>query len=643
MTEAAPYLVLGTAGHIDHGKTSLIKALTGIDLDTTREEKDRGITINLGFTHYMLPSGIELGIIDVPGHRRFIRNMAAGAHGIDIVMLVIAADDAVMPQTIEHLHIARLLGVKAGLVALNKIDLVDEELRELAVDDVECLIAGTFLEGAPIIPVSAVTGEGLDALVKALDEIASTVNPRSLGERFRMPIDRVFTIKGAGTVVTGTTLAGEVKEGDEVAILPPDKRARVRTIQIHGEQAKSAGPGRRVAINLVGVDKEDIERGYVLAEPDSLEATYMFDARVELLPGDFSPLVNGSQAHVHIGTAEVAARVVPLDAQTLGPGESAVVQFRFNQQLALSAGDRFILRNATQEDTIGGGEVLDAHPLKHQRNREIAAGKVGELVGAGLVQAIRHEISKTPYGINFTHLLKQLNVGGESVDGAMAELSGGDGARVYGDGVRRYFTLPENRERIAATIEKSMKAHHAAHPLLAKGVTLKGIVKGIEAFTGVELPLQVVQESIDEGIKAGRIKEVDSTYIIPGFASEFSDADKLTMDILLEHVGNSATPRQLNEFKRDLPVDKKRVRSIVEHLLESGQLVNTPGGIIFSGKAIEWIRKKAVDYLRSKGEASVSEFREHLGTTRKFAIPLLQYFEDEEIIVRDGDIRRLKK
>ena len=644
MSETAPYLVLGTAGHIDHGKTALIKAMTGIDCDTMQEEKDRGITINLGFAHYSLPSGIRLGIIDVPGHRRFIRNMVAGAQGIDLVMLVTAADDGVMPQTSEHLHIVRLLGVRAGLVALNKIDLVDEELRELAIADVEELLFGTFLEDCRIIPVSAHTGEGVEELVKALDELAQSVPPRSLGDRFRMPIDRVFTIKGAGTVVTGTTLAGEVKEGNEVAILPGGKHARVRTIQIHGEPAKSAGPGKRVAINLAGIEKEDLTRGHVIAEPDSLETTYMFDARLELLPGDYRPLTSGSAVHLHIGTAEVTARMYPLDKPLIEPGRPSLTQLRLNTQVAISAGDRFILRNATQEDTIGGGEVLDAHPLKHQKKREEVAEKISELAGTGLDAAIRHEVSKTPYGTNYTALLKLLNVGSKALDDELTKLASADGRIiVYGEGNKRYFTLPENRERIAVAVEKALGAHHKAHPLLAKGLTLKGIMKGVESIAGAEIPLAVLQESVNEAVKKGTIAEAESTYVLPGLQSEFSKDDELTMDIILEYIGNSASPKQLSEHKRGWPVDKKRLRNIVEHLLESGRIVTAPGGIMFSGKAIEWIRKKGVDCLAKKSEATVSEMREHLGTSRKFAIPLLQYFEDEGTIVRDGDVRRLKK
>ena len=644
MTENAPYLVLGTAGHIDHGKTALIRKMTGIECDTMREEQDRGITINIGFAHYSLPSGIRLGIVDVPGHRRFIRNMVAGAQGIDIVMLVVAADDGVMPQTKEHLHIVRLLGVRAGIVALNKIDLVDEELRELAVADVEDLLVGTFLEGCPIIPVSAHTGEGIENVVTALDELAQSVPPRNLGDRFRMPVDRVFTIKGAGTVVTGTTLAGVVKEADEVAILPGDKIARVRSIQIHGDPAKSAGPGKRVAINLAGIEKEDVTRGHVIAEPNSLETTYMFDARIEPLPGDYRPLTSGSAVHMHIGTAEITARMYPLDNQFVEPGRPALVQLRLNEQVAISGGDRFIIRNATQEDTIGGGEVLDAHPLKHQKKREEVADKVSELVSTGLDAAIKHEISKTAHGTNYTTLLKLLNVSQKALDNALVKLTSNDGPVMgYGEGNKRYYTLPDNRERINAAVKKALEAHHNAHPLLVKGLTLKGIMKGIEAIVGAEIPLPALQQSINEGLENGNISDVESTYILPGSKSEFNKDDNITIDIILEYIGNSASPKQLNEFKRGWPVDKKRLRNIVEHLLESKQIITAPGGMMFSCKAIDWIRTKVVDYLGKKGEASVSEMREYLGTSRKYAIPLLQYYEDEGTIVRDGDVRRLKK
>jgi selenocysteine-specific elongation factor len=321
-----------------------------------------------------------------------------------------------------------------------------------------------------------------------------------------------------------------------------------------------------------------------------------------------------------------------------------LTQLRLNAQVAISAGDRFILRNATQEDTIGGGEVLDAHPLKHQKKRGEVAEKVSELADTGLDAAIRHEISKTPYGTNYTSLLKLLNIGSKVLDDALSSLVTADSqVMVYGEGNKRYFTLPGNRERICVAVKKALEAHHKAHPLLVKGLTLKGIMKGVEAIAAAEIPLAVLEESINEAVKNGIIAEVESTYVLPGLQSEFSKDDELTMDIILEYIGNSASPKQLGEHKRGWPVEKKRLRNIIEHLLESGRIVTTPGGLMFSGKAIEWIRRKVVDFLADKGEATVSEMREHLGTSRKFAIPLLQYFEDEGTIVRDGDVRRLKK
>jgi len=643
VSETSPYLVLGTAGHIDHGKTALIKALTGIDCDTLREEKDRGITIDIGFAHYTLPSGIRLGIVDVPGHRRFIRNMVAGAQGIDLVLLVVSADDAVMPQTTEHLHIVRLLGVRAGLVALNKIDLVDEEIKEIAIADVEDLIKGTFLEGCPIVPVSAVTGEGLNDLVLALDKVAQTVPPRNLGDRFRMPIDRVFTIKGAGTVVTGTTIAGVLKEGDEVDILPIEKRARVRSLQIHGQDAKSANPGLRAAINLVGIDKDEITRGYVLAEPNSIEPTYMFDARIELLPGDYSPLLTGSSVHLHIGTAEVTARAIPLDSKSVSPGDEAVIQLRFGEKLAVSAGDRFILRNATQEFTIGGGEVLDPHPLKHQKHKDTAAERLSELMGADLETAIRYEVAKTPYGISYTSLIKLLNVSNKTLDAALAKLLSRDGdVRSYGESDRRFFTLDVNRERIASAVASALSAHHKAHPLSNKGISLKGIVKFIESTIKAEVPAGAVQECVTDGVKDGRFVETDSTYTLPGGRMELNKDDELAAEIVLEFIGNSSSPRQLDEFRGTWPVERKRMRAIIDHLLETGKLVMAPGNIMFTGKAVEWIRNKLVDHLRREKEVTVSRFREVVDTTRKYAIPLLNLFEEDGIIIRDGDVRRLK-
>ena len=371
---ATPILVMGTAGHVDHGKTTLVKTLTGVDLDTLPEEKERGLTINLGFTSFDTPSGRRVAIVDVPGHRRFIKTMLAGAHGLDFVLFLVAADDSVMPQTREHLEILELLGVQHGIVVITKTDLVEPDLRELVEAEVAELVAGTFLENAPVIGVSSVTGAGIPELIAAIDQMAGSIRPRERGAFFRMYVDRAFSVAGAGTVVTGTVLAGAVSAGDEVAVQPAGGSARVRKIQRHGEDVDRARAGQRAAVNLRLVDKAEVERGDLLAAPGMVKPTYMVDARIEVLAGFAQPLTHWTRVRFYLGTRESFGRVVLLDQDEVRPGESAFVQLRLESPAPAVTGDSFILRDFSANWTIGGGRILDAHPTKHKRHRRLVVG-----------------------------------------------------------------------------------------------------------------------------------------------------------------------------------------------------------------------------------------------------------------------------
>ena len=364
------HIVLGTAGHIDHGKTTLIKTLTGVDLDSLKEEKERGITIQLGFTSLTLPSGQKLGIVDVPGHEKFVRNMVSGVGGIDIVLFTIAADEGIMPQTKEHLDICQILKIKRGVIALTKTDLVDEEWLQLVTDEISECVKGSFLENAPIIPLSSTTGEGIPALQTALDKLAQEVEERTPSGVFRLPIDRVFTMKGFGTVVTGTLISGSVSLGDNVEILPEKIGAKIRGIQVHNQQVETATAGLRTAINLQGVEKTFVERGSVLVKEKTLHPTSRVDAKIELLKNASKPLKNRSRIRFHSGTNEVLAQLILLDHEELQPGDSALAQFKLEEPLIVLPLDRFVIRSYSPVLTIGGGQVLDAHPHKHKRLAE---------------------------------------------------------------------------------------------------------------------------------------------------------------------------------------------------------------------------------------------------------------------------------
>ncbi|HEX9080186.1 MAG TPA: selenocysteine-specific translation elongation factor, partial [Desulfuromonadaceae bacterium] len=397
------HLILGTAGHIDHGKTALVKALTGIDTDRLKEEKERGITIELGFAHLELENGIQLGIVDVPGHERFIRSMVAGVGGMDLVVLVIAADEGIMPQTREHLEICQLLGVKKGLVALTKSDLVDNDWLDLVSEEVRDYLNGTFLEGASVIPVSSRTGAGLADLKEALAALAAVVPEKESEGPFRLPVDRVFTITGFGTVVTGTLLSGGIAVGDEVEILPSGRTCRVRGIQTHGSKEERAVAGQRVAINLQGVEHSEVGRGDVVAPAHEFRTTRAVDARLDYLPSAPGELRHRATLRLHSATYEVPAQVILLDRDTLKPGETASVQLRLKAPVLLLPGDPFVVRAYSPQATVGGGRVLDPAPPRRRRRSDTAQAlltalndgtdeeKVRLLVAEGLFSGISQE------------------------------------------------------------------------------------------------------------------------------------------------------------------------------------------------------------------------------------------------------------
>ena len=360
-------IILGTAGHIDHGKTSLIRALTGIDTDRLKEEKERGITIELGFAHLELPNGKLLGIVDVPGHEKFVKNMVAGATGVDLVAMVIAADEGVMPQTREHLEICQLLNVKHGLVVLTKIDMVDPEWLELVREDVTEYLSETFLANMPMVEVSSVTGQGIEEMIQVLDKLAEQVPEKDIGHLFRLPIDRIFTMRGFGTVITGTSISGQIKTGDEVSIYPEGISSRIRGMHVHNKEVTEVSSGLRTAINVQGIEKMMLQRGDILATKGSLRATYMVDVKLDLLASSPRKVKNRAKARFHTGTSEIISTVVLLDRDELNPGDSCFAQIRMDAPTAVLKGDRYVLRSYSPVRTIGGGEILNPLPLKKKR------------------------------------------------------------------------------------------------------------------------------------------------------------------------------------------------------------------------------------------------------------------------------------
>ena len=404
-------VVMGTAGHIDHGKTQLIKTLTGIDTDRLKEEKERGITIDLGFAHLTCEDGTEVGVIDVPGHERFVRNMLAGVGGIDLVMLVIAADEGVMPQTREHLAICQLLRVKEGLVALTKTDLVDEDWLELVSEDTREFLKGTFLEDKPIVPVSAKSGQGIAELRRVLQALVARVPPKQLEGKFRLPVDRVFTIRGFGTVVTGTLFSGTIRVEERIEIYPKGIGAKVRGLQVHNASVPEAVAGQRTAINLQGIDKMELERGNVLGRPGEFAPTFMLDAVLQHLADAPRPLRHRARVRLHVGTSEIMGRVILLDRDDLAPGEEAYVQLRLEEPAIVLPRDRFVIRSYSPVQTIGGGMVIDVQPAKHRRGEAGLADHFQLLADGSPEEIFAHHLKQaTHQGLRLAEFLPRVEL-----------------------------------------------------------------------------------------------------------------------------------------------------------------------------------------------------------------------------------------
>ena len=633
-----PSLVLGTAGHIDHGKSTLVKALTGTDPDRLAEEKERGITIELGFARLALPSGREMGVVDVPGHEKFVRQMVAGATGIDVVMLVVAADDGVMPQTREHLAIVDLLGVERGVVALTKTDLADPEWIELVNADIEALLVGSGLEGAPIVPVSAKTGSGLPELLAALDEIADATQSKHAELPMRLPVDRVFTIAGAGTVVTGTMWSGQASRDDAVEVYPGGERARIRGVQVHGEPVESAHAGQRVAINVAGVEREAISRGDILAAPGTLTVTDRFDARFTYLgtPGDDRPFATGARVHVNHGTREVLGRVMLMDAASLRPGESGLAQIRLEDPIAPRYDDRFIVRSYSPVYTIGGGVVLDALPPR----RTTLRGHERELLEALLA----HDLSSASVG-----LLASRAVPMSSAEVAAAlgvpravvadELNRAKLERLKVGGETCFVTSAALETLLGAT-ERELIAFHEAKPK-ATGIATSALRDLVDRRLSPKAFDAVLEVAVSRGSAAADSGLVRHPKAASTALAAEADAEARLLPLLLRQ---GLAPETVAELAAETGVDSGVARKVLGRLANEARIVRVSSELHFSAEAMAGAKTLLVAYLETKGEgAATGDLRDALSVSRKYAIPLLEYFDAQGVTKRVGDLRVLRR
>jgi selenocysteine-specific elongation factor len=630
-------IIVGTAGHIDHGKTALVRALTGIDADRLPEEKRRGITIDIGFADLDL-GDVRIGFVDVPGHERFVKNMLAGAHGIDLVALVIAADESVMPQTREHFDICRLLGVKQGIIVLTKTDLVDEELLQLARAEAEELVQDSFLAGAPIVSVSSRTGEGIDDLKQILRDVGNQVVARSEDYVPRLPIDRAFTMKGFGAVVTGTLVAGEINEGEELELLPAGTRVRVRGLQVHGAAVKKALAGQRTAINLGGVEVASLERGMVLTLPGRLRPTQIIDASVQVLGDAPRGLRSRQRVRVHIGATEGLARVRVLeDGGEIKPGKDGLAQIRFESPIVGVLGDRFILRSYSPQVTLGGGKILEPFAGKHRARdlpdvraalRVLETGSQSEVVNSFVAHAGKH-------GASPEELAARTAWRPEVIDRTISDaIASGDSRRV-----ERSLMSRQAFDHLSNAIHKEIKAHHQREPL-SRGLPKEVVRERFFARTSPDL----FRGLINELEKSGAFVTEKDILRLAEHAVELSPQDAQRRDTLeqIYRQAGLAAPALSEAFTRaGLNASDQHGRKILQLLIDAGTLVKVHGDMFFHREALDNLVQHLRVYASSRTDRmiDVAAFKELTGISRKYAIPLLEHLDRQRVTRREGDRR----
>ena len=630
------HVIIGTAGHIDHGKTALVKALTGIDTDTLPEERSRGVTIDIGFAYWK----DNVTIIDVPGHERFVKNMVTGVCTVDLALFVVAADDGAMPQTLEHLGILNLLGVRRGIVALTKIDLVEAEWVTLVMEDLRDLLAGTFLEDAPIVPVSSVTGEGIDDLRALVEAEIARVEARPDRGIFRLPVDRVFSVRGFGTVVTGTVLSGQVRAGDEVVVLPSDKHVRVRGVQIHGQDVAEAEVGARAAINLSGVEVEEIERGDFLAQPGYFSATYMIDARLRLLSDAPAALENRTRLHLHLGSGEVLARVILLEAEELLPGESQLVQFRLEAPGVAARGDRFVIRRYSPVHTLGGGIVLDAQPAKHRRFRKETLQVLRDLEQDDPTRVLETRLRAAglrPRSVQ--DLAAEMGISAAGLEERLRPILDAGKAVGFGQAGRDYYLHVDCWQDLLGRIQDALAAFHKTNPLRP------GIPRNeLRLQVAGRPPAEAYAQGVDHLLERGVLASDDSFLRLADHTIRLTPEQERVRDEVLDALRKGgATPPDLQELPAKVGEAPETVRAVVAAMQAMGNLARLDDALLFHPEALGEVEGKLTAYLKANGKIEVSAFRDLAGTTRKYAVPLLNYFDNRGVTAREGDVRVLRK
>jgi len=633
------HFIIGTAGHVDHGKTALIKAITGIDTDRLKEEKERGISIELGFASLTLSNGRKFGIVDVPGHERFIRNMVSGASGIDMVIMVIAADEGVMPQTREHLHICSLLGIKKGLVALTKVDMVAEEWRDLVKDDVHEFLKGTFLEASPVIPVSSITGAGLEELLDAFGRVASEIEGESDAGIFRLPVDRAFTMKGFGTVVTGTLISGDIKLGEEVEILPTGVTAKVRGIQIHNQSATIAEAGQRTAINLQGVEKDTIVRGDVLARPRTLKPSIRLDVCVEYLSNNSRRLKNRNLVRFHVGTNEAIGRIILLDREDVEPGAKASAQVVLESPIVAMARDRFVIRSYSPVTTIGGGMIVDPLPKKHKRNSEKVNHEIDLLHDGTDTERAAIIIERSGIeGIGISELEMRTGVHQNILKDILGTLSSKKQVVVLDVDESRIisFSIYQN---LQGRILLEMRAYHERYPL-KEGVSKEELRSTAGQFARPRLFNMAVRELEKRGEIVVERENIRLSGHRVDLKGELEDMRSKIAEIYMDA---GLTPPSIKELMEKFAGQRSLAESVINVMLKEGSLVKINEDLYFHKEVLTRLREDYKSLLVRDGKATPASMKELTSLSRKFIIPLMEYFDITKLTIRAGDHRILRE
>jgi selenocysteine-specific elongation factor len=631
-----PYII-GTAGHIDHGKTSLIKALTGIDTDRLKEEKERGISIDLGFAHLDLPDGTSAGVVDVPGHERFIKNMLAGAHGIDLVLFTVAADDGVMPQTEEHLDIVHLLGVKMAIFVITKADLVPAARIADVEEEIEIMTLGTTLENSPTLAVSSVTGQGMEELKQLIATTLKSATHAVPSGYFRLPVDRAFVLQGHGVVVTGTALSGEIKVGEQVRCLPGDNLFRVRSLQVHGQSVERAGWGQRVAMNLTGPERAAIERGQVICHEKLSLTSERFDAFLEVRPAAAKGIKNHQRLRIHMGAAERLGKIVLLgDKDKAEPKQSVYCQITLEEPLLVLRGDHFVARDETAQRTLGGGTVIHPWSKRHKRGDANLPSRLKALHTGDFAELMENFLNESSaFALSIDAIYQFLNLREEEARQKIDALKSLRPLNAEGEKV---YTTEFKWNRLKEQLLKTLKEFHASHPLIP-GMDMEEL-RGKLIF---DLTPKVFRVVVELFINEKLIAKEENLLRLASHRVQLGGQEKTLMDKIKKILGEQPlAPPDLKEIEKQAAVPRNRLNEVIRLLEREGAVIRVTTDMYFLASSIEQLRATLRKFLSEKGEMTAASFRDLIGSSRKYTIPLLEYFDRDGLTIRIGDIRKLK-